>query len=131
MMVFDGKRVCMQEWGADGEPPLGFTKRVYHTLFLWAPAVKQQDLQKIALAVGKFANYAGVQATFAGLGSAKRDRETFAKEIFPDMPAQNGNATHGLTVVAEDPASLKALLAGDAYKKDFLLLRLLLLLQLS
>jgi hypothetical protein len=46
VMVFDGKSVCMQDWGADGEPPLGFTKRVYHTLFLWAPAVKQQDLQK-------------------------------------------------------------------------------------
>ncbi|CAE8674972.1 unnamed protein product [Polarella glacialis] len=118
MMVYDGKSLCMQEWGADGEPPLGFVKRVLHTVFLPMPGLREIDLRKVKLALQKLEQLPGILASFERLGCRKKDKETLSKEaLFPEL---SGEMSHALTLVAEDLDSLKGLLRSDAYKREWM-----------
>mmetsp|Transcript_27616 Transcript_27616/g.91728 ORF Transcript_27616/g.91728 Transcript_27616/m.91728 type:complete len:1393 (+) Transcript_27616:100-4278(+) len=119
MQLFDGKNLCTQEWGADGEPPLGYTKRVLHTTFFVMPGLREADRRKLQAALGKLSTLSGVQVTFGAIGSTKRTKQEFTNEIWPELEAVSCEATHSLVVVAEDVAALKAMLKSEAYKREF------------
>lgn len=119
MMVFDGKKLCTQDWLADGEPPLGYVKRVLHAAFFQMPGLKEADLRKLRAAVHRLNTSPGVQVTFDPVGSRKKDKAAFVKDVWPDLESMSLAATHGLVVVADDVAALKTVLSTAAYKTEF------------
>jgi len=119
MMIFDGKKLCTEDWGADGEPPLGYVKRVLHAAFFQMVGLKEGDLRKIRAAVHRMSTIPGVQAVFDPLGSRKKEKAVFAKDVWPELESLSYEATHGLIVVADGVAALKAVFASNAYKTEF------------
>lgn len=118
MMVYNGRNVCMQEWGADGMAPMGFIKRVaYLNFYAMEKAPEKSDqLRRLQNIVTKFGKISGIKATFDCLGSAK---ERLGTQEWPEMK-WTYNGTHGLMVIADDPKALKALLNSETWSREWL-----------
>jgi len=121
MMVYDGRNMCAQEWGLDGEPPTGWVKRILYMGFYVMPNLKEVDLRKVRNVVGKFASFQGVQATFGKLGSHEFGVKDLAEKCgFPELEQLTMGATHFLHVVADDIPSLKGFVTSQVFAKDWM-----------
>lgn len=127
MMIYDGKNLCTQDWGADGEPPLGFVKRVLHAEFFDMTGLTETNLRRLRAALQRLTSTCkGVQLTFDTL---RTQREGF-RDIWADIEKVEGGwsqnkqalstgATHGLLLIADDIVALRTALNCDAFKQDF------------
>lgn len=122
MMVHNGRSLCMQEWGTDDEPPLGYTKRLLHLIIYAMPGLREAEMRKIQnIVTHKFVgtpNHPGILCSFDRLGSRSLDKEALAQDAWPDILSCSQDMSHVLTVVADSVDALKAFLTSEAYCKD-------------
>jgi len=116
LMVYNGRSVCIQEWGIDGLAPMGYVKRLVHLVFYVMPGMDPQKQKAAFNVVTKFNRLPGIRANFTHLGSAK---ETFRKELWPELGQLTCGATHVLLVIADDACSLQKLLQDKTYSTEF------------
>jgi len=119
MLIFDGKNLCAQEWNQDGDPPLGYVKRLVHTTCLVMPTLKEADRRKLQAVVAKLNTFAGIQVSFDAVGSKRKNRQDFVKDFLPELATAGADVTHVFLVVAQDIESMKGLFGSEVYKRDF------------
>jgi hypothetical protein len=120
MMVHNGKDVCMQEWGADGEPPLGFVKKIQHIACYMLGNLTQAKSRDFFRAVEKINNMPGIQASFSPVGSTGMKLNEVHKEIWPELQKlEPFGTTHVLHLVADNFQALKTAMTSSFYRNDF------------
>ena len=73
MMVHNGRSLCMQEWGRDDEPPLGYLKRLLHVGVYAMPGLREGELRKIQAVLEKLGS-SSVLCSFERIGSRHLDK---------------------------------------------------------
>ncbi|CAE7225372.1 dnajc7, partial [Symbiodinium microadriaticum] len=119
MLVHTGKSLCMQEWGADDEPPLGYVKRLLNLSFYTMPGLRESELRKLQNTVQRHNSFTGIACSFDRLGSKNQDKEALAKDAFPDFAQLSKDATHAMITVADCLDNLKDLWKSDIFAKDW------------
>lgn len=122
MMVYNGKDVCMQEWGVDGEPPLGHRKRIQHIAVFMSPKVSGSQMNRaLHKATENMTNMKGMEASFNQIAGGADKMKTFMAEIWPDIKTLDPfGSTHVLHMVADDFEALKTCMASTYYRTDFM-----------
>ena len=54
MMVHSGRSLCMQEWGVDDEPPLGYLKRLLFFTCYSMPGLREGEMRRVQNVLMKF-----------------------------------------------------------------------------
>lgn len=119
MMVHNGRSLCMQEWGTDDEPPLGYTKRLLHMVTYMMPNVREAEMRKFQNMSQKFASFPGILFSFDRIGSRSLDKDSLSKDAWPDIMQCSQEMSHVLTVVADSTDALKAVLTSEAYCREW------------
>lgn len=119
MMVHNGRSLCMQEWGTDDEPPLGYTKRLLHVVVFKMPALREAEMRKFQNMLQKFVNFPGILCSFDRIGSRGLDKDSLSKDAWPDIMQCSQDMSHVLTVVADSTDALKAVLTSEAYCREW------------
>ena len=119
MLVHTGKSLCMQEWGADDEPPLGYVKRLLSLSFYAMPGLRESELRKLQNSMPRHNSFPGISCSFDRLGSKNQDKEALSKDAFPDIAQLCKDATHVMITVADSLENLKDLWKSDAFAKDW------------
>mmetsp|Transcript_4137 Transcript_4137/g.7502 ORF Transcript_4137/g.7502 Transcript_4137/m.7502 type:complete len:1538 (+) Transcript_4137:132-4745(+) len=116
MMVHDGHKFCSNEWMADGEPPLGFIKRVHHVGFYAMPSITPSNYRDLIRWAEQMGKSAGCEVSFMKPGSNRFSKEEFYRDVWPDGKDGLNGITHVLQIVADDLDKLKACMNSDVYK---------------
>jgi hypothetical protein len=121
IMVHNGKDVCMQEWCADGEPPLGYVKRIQHFGFYVVSGLTPVKKRELIQASERMNRMPGLEVSFTEIGTNKMRKKEFTKEIWPELEQLDPwGATWALHIVADNLQVLKTCLASNHYRNDFL-----------
>jgi len=113
MMVHNGRSLCMQEWGRDDEPPLGYLKRLLHVGVYAMPGLREGELRKIQAVLEKLGS-SSVLCSFERIGSRHLDKDALGKEA-PEIAQASQDMTHMLVVVADSMTALKGFLSSEGY----------------
>ena len=119
MLVHNGKSLCMQEWGADDEPPLGYVKRLLSLSFYAMPGLRESELRKFQNTMQRHNSFPGILCSFDRLGSKSQDKESLSKDAMPDIAQLSKDSTHVMITVADCLENLKDFWKSDAVAKDW------------
>jgi len=119
MLVHNGRSLCMEEWGPDDEPPLGYVKRLMSISVYTMPGVREPDFRKLQNTFQRHVSFPGVAVSFDRLGSKSQDKEALSKDAFPEISELSREATHVMIAVADSLEVLRDFLKCDAYVRDW------------
>jgi len=115
MLVHNGQRLCMQEWGIDGS----FANRVQFIQALAMPKLvnESEEHKELRKVLRKINDLPGVKVHFHSVGTRKLNKEQLTKAAWPELEKLVYQTTHGLHVVVDDVAKLRDFLHGEVYKE--------------
>eukprot|EP00971_Amphidinium_carterae_P315265 6266055-Amphidinium_carterae.1 len=114
-LVYNGKALCAQSWGADGIPPEGVVKRLLHIEYAAMRTSKPQDFQRCSAVCDRLCMQDGIEAVLCNVGSKKMTLPEVTKEVWPELEELRMHGTSALLLIADNTKCLKECLHSSTY----------------